>query len=168
MALTSLAEHIADTQLGHGARGYISPFIFPQQRTLPVPLSDLDDANARKLGMTPEKLRELRLFFQKTNKECEERLAAEMVAFFALNAERTRATYVGYVSKGEAGKVVRGIVRGELLDLDPHYAGIFVRANHLFISESKLVDGIHRYPNIDVWDVISRLIAERASERNAA
>ena len=62
---------------------------------------------------------------------------------FKLNEQRTRALPVGFLAKGEAAKRL-GVFEFELLDLD-NYGGMFVRADHLFISETKVVDGLRRY-----------------------
>ncbi len=50
MALSSLAEHIAETQLERGARGYITPFIFPQPASKPASTGSLfyDTPQARR------------------------------------------------------------------------------------------------------------------------
>lgn len=117
-------------------------------------------------NMKPEKLREFRLWIQKTIKECDERLAREKVALYKLNEQRTFMKPVGYMTKGEAINVARGAIGGELLDLDNVYGGMFVRADHLFISENKLVDGLRRYgSDVEPGVLISRLIDERCNER---
>jgi hypothetical protein len=170
MGLISLAADIADAQLEKGARGYIDPFIFPEQRRAePARSSDPDEEAAQRWNMTPQKLRELRLFIQQTNKECEERLAREKVLVYKLNEQRTWMTPVGYITKGEAANVVRWVVPGELLDLDGLYGGMFIRADHLFISENLILDGLQRHgSNITAGNLVNRLIDERCSQRTAA
>lgn len=168
MSLVSLAEHDADKQIERGARGYISPFIFPQP-TAAADSPDPDEAAARFFKMTPQKFRELRQWILETNKECEERLASEMVLVFRLNDQRTFMIRVGYMSKAQAVKTVRWVAAGDLLDLDNLYSGIFIRADHLFITENKIADGLRRYGSeIEPRDFINRLITERADQNRKA
>jgi hypothetical protein len=141
--------------------------IFSRSTPASLAPSDPDEATARKLGMTPEKLREVRAWVQKTTKECNERLAREKVLVFKLNEQRTLMTTIGYMTKDEASKVA-WIAGGELLDLDDLYGGMFVRADHFFISENKLLDAERRYGSgLELGVLIDYLLSER-TERQAA
>jgi hypothetical protein len=141
--------------------------IFSQPTRASVAPSDPDEAAARNFNMTPEALRELRAWVLKVNKEYEERLARENVVVFKLNEQRTSMTLVGYMTKEEAAKAAPGIIAGELLELD-NYGGMFVRADHLFISENKIAEGLNRYgPDVTLGALIDHLIDER-NERQAA
>jgi hypothetical protein len=169
MGYSSLAHDIAERQLEHGARGYISPFIFPTPTYASARPSDPDEATARKWNMTPEKLREFRVWVLKTMKEYEERLAREKVLVLKLNEQRTVMTLVGYMAKDEAvKKVAISVIGGELLNLDDTYGGMLVRVGYFFISEKKLLKGLERHgPDLKLDALIDHLIAER-NERRAA
>ncbi len=88
----------------------------------------------------------LRLWVQRVNRECEERLSREMLVVYKLNKQRTILTPLGYMPKAEAVKTARWVAGGELLDLDDLYGGIFIRADHLFISETKFLQGLNSRP----------------------
>jgi|GraSoiStandDraft_50_1057286.scaffolds.fasta_scaffold436138_2 hypothetical protein len=91
-----------------------------------------------------------------------ERLSREMVlALKVPNPPRLKLTVlsrVGFLTKRKAAETL-GVPSFNLLNLDDVHGGMLVTADHLFISEAKVADGLTRYePGI----VVSRLIKERA------
>lgn len=168
MSLVSLADDIATAQLERGARGYISPFIFPTRHTLQLATPHEREA-VDQFGMTPRDWEGVRQLIKKADKEWEERSAREHVLVYKYNKERTEATCLGYMTKAKAVKVVRFVAGGELLDLDNRHGGILAYVGHLYISEAKLADGISRYgTDISVNDLVGKLLDECAAERRVA
>lgn len=55
MSLLSHAEHIADVQREHGARGYIGPFEYPQ-RPISKPVANVSDESVIVIQYTPGSL----------------------------------------------------------------------------------------------------------------
>ena len=146
-------------ELANGAKGFIDQFNYPKLTSKPRASAASPAGNL--LGMTPDDLTKFRLWLHKVNKECEERLSRENVVVYKLNKQRTMAELVGYMTKGEAAKAVREVVPGELLDLD-NYGGIFIRADHLFISETKAIDGLSRCgPDATTGELIHILLNDR-------
>lgn len=151
MALAKHYEEIIERRARNGAR-----VIFEYQHSS-KPFSGGDTTGAPSPAVS--RIIALRAWMRRVTKECNERLAREMTAVYKLtklDGHRVEASPVGYMTKGEAAKLVRRVVPGELLDLD-NYGGMFVRADHLFISEGRFMEGIERYGD----DVLEGLLREK-------
>lgn len=144
-------KDVIEPRLEHGAR-----IVFEYQHPQPAPKRD---ETTNPFLLTPTQLREFRAFVQRANRECEERLAREMVMAYKLNKERTFATSLGFITKGEAAKAT-GVGGGMLLDLDNLYGGVLAFVGYLFISEGKLTHGVHTYgPDAFIDGLISERLA---------
>lgn len=97
------------------------------------------------LDLSPEKWAEVRAFVHEINERCKQRYATEMTLLYKLNKERTIATGIGFMTKGEASEIADGVLSCEILDLDNVYGGIMVRADYLFISKAKLEAGLLKH-----------------------
>jgi hypothetical protein len=149
MALAKHAEEIAERRARNNAR-VIFEYQYPHGNALPA-------AKAAPSVQPDEKIIALREWVHRAIRESNERLAREMVALYRLDEQHSELVPVGYMTKGEAAKVARRVVPGELLDLDTYYGGMFVRAGYLFVSEATLLRAIDQYGD----DPIGGLIAEK-------
>jgi hypothetical protein len=138
MALAKYYEDIVDQRRANGV-AIMFDYQHPQENIRRAALTGSSECHL----MPPSELAEIRLWLQQENKECEERLAREQMLIFKLNEQRTKALPVGFLPKREAAKTI-GVFKFELLELD-NYGGMFVRADHLFISQTKVVEGLRRY-----------------------
>lgn len=97
------------------------------------------------MGLSPENWAAVKAVVQEINQRSRRRYAEERALLYRLSQERTSATNLGYMTKGEAANIARGVVTGEILDSDDLYGGVMVRAGYLFISEVKLEAGLREH-----------------------
>ena len=76
-------------------------------------------------------------WFREVIRESKERLSREKVLVYKLDEPQARGSLVGFLTKGEAAETLR-VFEFELLDLE-RFGGMLVRADHLFISDTKAV-----------------------------
>jgi len=154
MALAKHHEEIAEKRSNNGAR-IIYDYQLPQGYR-----RDEEPTASSLFSIPPEELKAARAFLKRINDECQQRLANEKAMVFRLNKERTRMWFVGYMTKGEASKI--SYEAFDILDLDNVYGGMYVRADHLFVSENRLIEGVNTYGwNDDPFELINKLLQEK-------
>jgi hypothetical protein len=156
VALGKYFEDIALRRCEDGAR-----IVYEYQHPQPAPSYSQPWGS---LGLSPEKLADLRNWVQRVNKECEERLAREMVLHYEFNKERTTVVAAQYVTKGDAAKAAF-VPGGELLDLDVLYGGALVLGRHIFISEAAFERCLLRHgSDLTTSALFDDLFAEREAK----
>jgi len=122
--------------------------------------------------LSPEQVMLTRQFFERVNKECEERMAREKVIvykFVKLNERQTALTLLEHMTKAEAVELRAGVTGGQLLDLDAVYMGILLSDGYLFISENAMVRGLRKYgSDVALITLIEGLFEEKGAAYEAA
>jgi hypothetical protein len=159
MSLVSYLADITERRAEHDARVIFEDFTYHARGDCRLsPKGEELAALAEEWGTSREKLIAMRQWAQRITKECEERLARELVVLFTLNEARDLVLGKQYITKGEAAEIAY-TPGGDILDLDDIYGGLLVRGRYIFISETAVIDGLKRY---EPDSLLNGLIHERA------